>query len=236
MKRKVKILLVEDDPNLSMVLKDYLELLEYETALATDGVEGLELYRHGDFNLCILDVMLPKKDGFTLAGEIRQLNARIPIIFLTALGNSNDRITGFKAGCDDYITKPFSSEELALRIEAILKRCMNQAMKSNAEVYELGNCRFDSTNMMLSCKGDQQRLTPKEAALLRLLCLNKNNLLPREQALTEIWGDTDYFIGRSMDVFIARLRKYLRHEPSVSITNIHGFGFKLEVGETTEES
>lgn len=231
MSDKAKILLVEDDPNLSLVLKDYLELLGYETTLAIDGRAGLEVYQKGDFDLCVLDVMLPKKDGFTLAAEIREQNSRIPIIFLTALGNNSDKIAGFRTGCDDYITKPFSSEELALRIEAILKRCMKQTMKPNSEVYHVGNCRFDSTNLMLYCSNIEQRLTPKEAALLRLLCLNKNSILSREQALTEIWGDTDYFIGRSMDVFIARLRKYLRHDPSVTITNVHGFGFKLEVKE-----
>ncbi|GAP42388.1 DNA-binding response regulator, OmpR family, contains REC and winged-helix (wHTH) domain [Lentimicrobium saccharophilum] len=231
MSQKAKILLVEDDPGLSMVLQDYLELLGYETILATDGEQGLNKFRDSAFDLCILDVMLPKKDGFTLATEIRSLNERSPIIFLTARGHSDDRVTGFKAGCDDYITKPFSSEELALRIEAILKRCMNQTMRSRSEVFELGSCRFDASNLLLHCNGTEQKLTPKEAALLRLLCLNRNNLLPRDQALTEIWGDADYFIGRSMDVFIARLRKYLRHEPAVSITNVHGTGFKLEVKE-----
>ena len=185
MSQKAKILLVEDDPGLSMVLQDYLELLGYEAILATDGEQGLNKFSESAFDLCILDVMLPKKDGFTLATEIRSLNERLPIIFLTARGHNDDRVTGFKAGCDDYITKPFSSEELALRIEAILKRCMNQAMRSRSEVFELGSCRFDASNLLLHCNGVEQKLTPKEAALLRLLCLNKNNLLPRDQALTE---------------------------------------------------
>ncbi len=231
MSQKAKILLVEDDPSLSLVLQDYLELLGYETTVAADGEQGLLRFMEMAFDLCILDVMLPKKDGFTLATEIRSINERLPVIFLTARDQNDDRVTGFKAGCDDYITKPFSSEELALRIEAILKRCMNQAMRLRSEVFELGSCRFDASNLILYCNGSEQKLTPKEAALLRLLCLNKNNLLPRDQALTEIWGDADYFIGRSMDVFIARLRKYLRHEPAVSITNVHGTGFKLEVKE-----
>ena len=230
MNHKAKILLVEDDTNLSIVLQDYLEIIGYSVTLASDGEDGLARFRESKFNLCILDVMLPRKDGFTLASDIRALNEQSPIIFLTARGLNEDRIAGFKAGCDDYITKPFSSEELALRIEAILKRCM-QHNKAVHEIFELGACRFDSSNMVLSCNSGQQKLTPKEAALLRLLCMHKNNLLPRDKALTEIWGDTDYFIGRSMDVFIARLRKYLRHEPKVSIQNVHGFGFKLEIEE-----
>ncbi len=228
---KAKILLVEDDPNLSMVLVDYLELLGYETTLAADGELGLRAFSEGSFHLCILDVMLPKKDGFSLAADIRTHNERIPIIFLTARGKNDDRITGFRAGCDDYITKLFSSEELALRIEAILKRCMMLDMRPKPEVFMLGNCRFDASNLLLHCNGTEQQLTAKEAALLKLLCRHKNNLLTREQALTEIWGDADYFIGRSMDVFIARLRKYLRHEPAVSIQNVHGTGFRLEVKE-----
>lgn len=229
MSQKARILLVEDDHNLSAVLQDYLELLDYEITLATDGEKGLEFFKTGEFDLCILDVMLPRKDGFTLAGEIRAINQFSPIIFLTALNQSENRINGFKAGCDDYITKPFSSEELALRIEAILKRCLNQNMRPRTDSFALGSTRFDPANMVLVNGEKEQKLTPKENALLKLLCQHKNNLLPRDTALSAIWGSTDYFYGRSMDVFITRLRKYLKHEPGVNIQNVHGTGFKLEV-------
>jgi len=228
---KAKILLVEDDPNLSAVLSDYLEMLEYSTTQAADGEEGLVMFRQDNFDLCILDVMLPKRDGFSLAKDIRELNEQVPVVFLTARGQNDDRIAGFRVGCDDYITKPFSSEELALRIEAILKRCMNRTMRPQNNIFDIGQYRFDAVNLMLVFNSEEQKLTPKEAALLKLLCTYKNNLLPRDFALKEIWGDSDYFIGRSMDVFIARLRKYLRHDPSVVIQNVHGSGFKLEVKE-----
>lgn len=231
MDQKARILLVEDDHNLSAVLQDYLELLGYNIVLATDGEQGLEFFKKGDFDLCILDVMLPKKDGFALATDIRAINQQSPVIFLTALGQSESRINGFKVGCDDYITKPFSSEELALRIEAILKRCMNQNMRPRSDFFDLGTTRFDSGNMLLITNNKEQKLTPKENALLKLLCMNKNNLLSRDRALIEIWGETDYFYGRSMDVFITRLRKYLKDEPTVNIQNVHGTGFKLEVRE-----
>lgn len=228
---KAKILLVEDDPNLSAVLCDYLEMLEYSTTQAADGEEGLIKFNEGNFDLCILDVMMPKKDGFSLASDIRQKNEQIPVVFLTARGQNDDRINGFRVGCDDYITKPFSSEELALRIEAILKRCMQRNMRPQNKILDVGKYRFDAVNLVLRFNNEEQKLTPKEAALLNLLCNYKNNLLPRDTALKEIWGDSDYFIGRSMDVFIARLRKYLRDDPSVAIQNVHGSGFKLEVKE-----
>ncbi len=229
MNPKAKILLVEDDLNLSSLLCEFLESKGHTVVHASDGVKGKSHYMNDTFDLCVLDVMLPRKDGFTLATEIRQLSQNIPLIFLTARNRDDDRIYGFKSGCDDYITKPFSSEELNLRIQAILKRCMNLKPEGKGEVYYLGNARFDSGNLLLFTNNKEHQLTPKEAALLRLLCLNKNNLLLRDQALQEIWGGNDYFIGRSMDVFIARLRKYLKEEPTVSIQNIHGSGFKLEV-------
>ena len=230
MESKVRILLVEDDPNLSDVLKDYLELLGYQVILATDGEEGLELYRKSELDLCILDVMLPKKDGFTLARNIREINQQVPIIFLTARGMMEDRVTGFKAGCDDYIPKPFSSEELSLRIEAILRRCKTNSIELG-EVFQIGEYTFDVTNFELIRKNYHHRLTPKEAALLKVMCRYKNTLLTREKALKEVWGDDDYFIGRSMDVFITKLRKYLKDDPKVAIVNVHGTGFRLEVHE-----
>jgi DNA-binding response OmpR family regulator len=226
-------LLVEDDHNLSAVLKDYLEMLGYMTFLAKDGEEGLKAFMTQKADLCILDVMMPKKDGFTLAREIRERNEEVPLIFLTAKGLKDDRIEGFKSGCDDYITKPFSSEELSLRIEAILKRCTRRDPLPQPEerIIRIGRFEFDPLNMTLQTNGQERILTRKEASLLKLLYLHRNSLLKREEALLTIWGDDDYFIGRSMDVFIAKLRKYLKEDPSISIINVHGTGFKLEIKE-----
>ena len=232
MENKTRILLVEDDANLSMVLKDYLEMLGYDTVLRNDGEEGLEAFKESEFSLCILDVMMPKKDGFRLAQDIRAINADIPLIFLTAKTLKEDRIAGFKAGCDDYITKPFSTEELSLRVSAILKRCEIQyTQKKIPDIFDLGNIKFDHRNMILIHNKDEYSLTRKEAALLRLLAENKNQLVERDYALEKIWGSSDYFIGRSMDVFIAKLRKMLKIDPNIVITNVHGTGFKLEVAE-----
>lgn len=228
------ILFVEDDTNLSMILKDYLEMVGYTVSHASDGEEGLTLFSTQSFDLIILDVMMPKKDGFTLAGEIRALNNSVPIIFLTAKNMKDDRIKGFQHGCDDYITKPFSTEELSLRIKAILKRCSFPESKPSQDTttqFSIGHFTFDSANLILLSPSDQRRLTRKEASLLKLLCLNKNTLLSREVALETVWGENDYFIGRSMDVFITKLRKYLKSDPSVKILNVHGIGFKLEVVE-----
>ena len=231
---KIRILFVEDDPNLSMILKDYLEMMGYTVAHAGDGEAGLKLFNSGHFDLAILDVMMPKKDGFTLAGEIREKNMSIPIVFLTAKNLKEDRIKGFRQGCDDYITKPFSTEELSLRIKAILKRCAvsdDTQKPKESRFYTLGHFQFDSNNLTLTSPQGEKRLTRKEANLLKLLCQHKNTLLSREVALETIWGENDYFIGRSMDVFITKLRKYLRSDPAVKIINVHGIGFKLEVNE-----
>lgn len=227
---KKKILLVEDDPNLRAVLQDYLNMMNYRTIVAKDGDEGLDLFLEGRVDLCILDVMMPRKDGFTLAREIRAINEVVPIIFLTAKGLKEDRISGFQAGCDDYITKPFNSEELSLRIEAILKRCA-YGMGQEDTHYQLGKYVFDVSNLILKSPNMEKTLTRKEAALLKLLCQHKNRLLTREKALKLIWGEDDYFIGRSMDVFITKLRKYLKDDTRVNIANVHGTGFKLEVKE-----
>lgn len=231
---KIRILFVEDDPNLSMILKDYLEMMGYTVVHAGDGEAGLKLFKSGDFDLAILDVMMPKKDGFTLAGEIREKNISIPIVFLTAKNLKEDRIKGFRQGCDDYITKPFSTEELSLRIKAILKRCAvsdDTHKPEESRFYILGHFQFDSNNLTLTSPQGEKRLTRKEANLLKLLCQHKNTLLSREVALETIWGENDYFIGRSMDVFITKLRKYLKSDPAVKIINVHGIGFKLEVKE-----
>lgn len=233
MAEKTKILLVEDDTNLSLVLQDYLEMMDYETKLAKDGEEGLKAFKRHRFDLCIFDIMMPKKDGFSLAEDIRAINDNIPIIFLTAKSLKEDRIKGFLVGCDDYITKPFSTEELSLRIKAILKRCQLDAgsIQNSETIYQIGIFTFHLNNMTLTSEGSKQNLTRKEAGLLSLLCKHQNQLVSREYALKSVWGENDYFIGRSMDVFIAKLRKYLHTDPNISITNVHGTGFKLEIKE-----
>jgi two-component system, OmpR family, response regulator len=204
----------------------------YEPTLAKDGKEGIEFFKNGNFDLCLLDVMLPYKDGFALAEEIRKIEPNIPIIFLTAKTMEKDKIKGFKAGGDDYITKPFSTEELSLRIEAILRRSKYSILKNDvSNEFKIGKYRFDYTNYLLFSPSGERRLTKKEAEVLRLLCINKNQIVKREVALKNIWGDDDYFMGRSMDVYIAKLRKFLSPDPSVSIVNIPRTGFKLEVKE-----
>lgn len=230
--RKIKILLVEDDPNLSLVLKDYLDMLGYQTTLCVDGKEGADKFEQGTFDMCILDIMMPKKDGITLAKEIRKESQVVPIIFLTAKNQKEDLISGFKSGCDDYITKPFSTEELKFRIEAILKRCLHlRVVEKSKDIFEFGVFRFDYPNQMLISPTKKQRLTRKENGLLRVLVMNINQLVTREYALNAVWGRDDYFIGRSMDVFISKLRKYLSEDSNINITNVHGTGFKLEISE-----
>lgn len=231
-KSKANILLVEDDKNLAFVLTDYLSISGYNIQHAEDGVAGLELFKNGRFDICILDVMMPLKDGFTLAEEIRVINETVPIIFLTAKTMKEDKIRGFKTGGDDYITKPFSTEELSLRIDAILRRTRYSLLNGEKEtVYSLGKYTFDYSNQILKGPSGEKRLTKKEAEVLRLLCINKNKILRREIALKMIWGEDDYFMGRSMDVYITKLRKFLSEDPAVNITNIHRTGFMLEVNE-----
>jgi two-component system, OmpR family, response regulator len=233
---KPRILLVEDDPNLSLVLQDYLEMMNYDITLCRNGKEGLQVFQAGHFHICILDIMMPVMDGFTLAEEIKKINDNIPIVFLTAKSLKEDRIRGFRLGCDDYIMKPFSTEELSLRIQAILKRCMaqpNNLIKEEEPIYQIGKYAFDHKNMILRFENTERVLTRKENALLKLLYENRNKILTREVALKSVWGNDDYFIGRSMDVFIAKLRKYLQDDPSIYITNVHGTGFKLEIKNAT---
>ena len=233
--KSVNILFVEDDPNLSMILRDYLEMIGYTVDYAPDGEKGVELFSQNTYQLVILDIMMPKKDGFTTAKEIREADSLIPIIFLTAKNLKEDRIKGFQMGCDDFITKPFSTEELSLRIKAILKRCTiitEASTNSENKIVNIGKFTFDNANMILAIDKSERVLTRKESGLLRLLYENKNNLLPREVAMESIWGENDYFIGRSMDVFIAKLRKYLKPDPEVKISNVHGIGFKLEIQES----
>ncbi|EOR94407.1 Transcriptional regulatory protein rprY [Arcticibacter svalbardensis MN12-7] len=227
-----KILLVEDDPNLGMLLQDYLELKgKYEVKLAKDGEEGLTFFNKESFDLCILDIMMPKKDGFSLGKDIRKSNPLIPIIFATAKAMIEDKSEAFSLGGDDYITKPFRIEELLLRINALLKRVANQNSSSTTtpDRFEIGQYYFDYTSQSIKKDDLIQKLSTKEGELLRLLCLKKNNVLTREEALLSIWHDDNYFNGRSMDVFLSKLRKYLRDDPAVEIINVHGKGYKLIV-------
>lgn len=227
---KTKILLAEDDSNLGNLLKEYLEAKNYDTSWAKNGKEGFDLFKKNSYDLCLLDVMMPLKDGFTLAKEIRAQNKSVPIVFLTAKSMKEDAIEGFTVGADDYITKPFSMEELLLRLNAILRRTKNQTTADNTiKFFEIGQYQFDYENQKLKMGKKEQGLTTKEAELLRLLCLHKNDVLDRNFALNAIWKDDNYFNSRSMDVFVTRLRKYLKDDPKVEIINIHGKGFKLLV-------
>jgi DNA-binding response OmpR family regulator len=223
----IRILLAEDDENLGILLRDYLNAKNYETMLFNNGKLALEAFTNGSFGLCLLDIMMPEMDGLTLAREIRSLNPGIPIIFLTAKSQKDDVIDGFKSGADDYMTKPFSMEELLYRIEAILRRTISPAGKKKEEHYKIGSYSFDSLNQTLIFEEKSIKLTTKESELLELLCTHGNEILERNFALKTIWIDDNYFNARSMDVYITRLRKYLRKDPSVKILNIHGKGYKL---------
>ena len=222
-----KILLVEDDENLGFVVKDNLTLKGFDVTLCRDGVEAERKFFNGDFNLCILDVMLPRKDGFTLAQTIRATDKQVPILFLTAKSMTEDKLQGFETGGDDYITKPFSMDELVYRIEVFLRRS-NTHVIPDEKTFQIGKFHFDYSNLLLRCDDQQKPLTKKEAEVLRLLYVNRGRVMKREEILTEVWGDDDYFMGRSMDVFISKLRKYLRDDPAVQIVNYHGIGFRLE--------
>lgn len=227
--KQAKILLCEDDTNLGSVLKNYLELNDYEVILERDGRLGLAAFQREKFELCLLDVMMPNMDGFTLAEEIRDVDPDIPLFFLSAKTMKDDIIQGYKLGADDYITKPFDSEVLLLKIKAILKRNEEQNKESTNQEFDLNQYHFNPKLRELSFNGQMQTLSPKENELLKMLAEHKNDLLPREQALKKIWGSDTYFNGRSMDVYIAKLRKYLRNDPSIEIVNIHGNGFRLVI-------
>jgi DNA-binding response OmpR family regulator len=227
---KTKILLVEDDDSLGPLLLEYLEAKGFEAKLANDGKKGADMFFKGSFDLLLLDVMMPVKDGITLAKEIRMVDKSVPIIFLTAKSMKEDTIEGFNAGADDYITKPFSMEELLARVNAVLRRTNKVRSTESEEVnFKIGSYQFNSEKQILQQGGREQKLTTKESQLLRLLCVHKNDVLDRNFALKTIWHDDNYFNGRSMDVYIAKLRKYLREDPKVEIINIHGKGFKLLV-------
>lgn len=235
-----RILLVEDDQNFGDVLKSYLEMHDFEVTLATDGELGKIAFDKAKYDLCIFDVMMPKKDGFTLGREVREKDKETPIIFLTAKTLKEDVLEGFKVGADDYITKPFNSEELLYRVQAILKRSSKDA-DPNEDIteFEIGKYHFNYPLRILTyTSGDeksQDKLSPKEAHLLRLFCLHKNNVLERSVALTKIWGEDNYFTARSMDVFVTKLRKYLSKDTNLEIVNIHGNGFRL-LDKVTAES
>jgi len=239
---KNKILLVEDDQNFGDVLRSYLEMHEFDVTLATDGERGWEAFNLAEFDLCIFDVMMPKKDGFTLAREVRDKDKEMPIIFLTARSIKDDVLQGFKIGADDYITKPFNSEELLYRIQAILKRSQKAAdPREEIKEFTLGKYHFNFPLRILTFEAGEEnetknKLSPKEAQLLRLFAIYINDILPRSEALTKIWGEDNYFTARSMDVFVTKLRKYLKADENIEIVNIHGNGFQLLVKSEEEES
>ncbi len=227
--KKLHILLVEDDPNFGNVLRDYLELNDYEVTLAKDGIEGFVLFKNNDYDLCILDVMMPRKDGFSLAEDIRRTNTQVPIIFLTAKTMKEDVLRGYQVGADDYLTKPFDSEVLLYKIKAIFQRKENEFTKEEEDfIFTVGSFQLNSKLRQLTYKNEApQKLSPKENKLIKMLMQHKNDLMPREMALTKIWRDDNYFTSRSMDVYIAKLRKYLSLDDKVEIINIHGEGFRL---------
>jgi two-component system OmpR family response regulator len=232
-----KILLVEDDPNFGSILKDYLILNDFDVTLAKNGMEGFEKFKKDTFDLCILDVMMPYKDGYTLAKEIREKNKDVPLIFLTAKSMKEDVLKGYKVGADDYLNKPFDSEVLLMKIKAIIQR---KAADTKTDVtkfeFQIGNFHLNSKLRFLTYKNEEPiKLSPKENELLKMLAIYENDLMPRELALTKIWRDDNYFTSRSMDVYIAKLRKYLKQDDEVEILNIHGEGFRLVVKNKTAE-
>jgi len=231
MRETARLLLAEDDPNLGALLAEYLRAKGYHVDLRTDGRQAWDAYAKGGYDLLVLDVMMPVKDGFTLAREVRQRDPVTPIVFLTAKSMKQDTIKGLELGADDYITKPFSMEELLLRVSAVLRRAMGVPPKAEEpEQYTIGSSSFDPRKQVLRTPEGERKLTTKESELLRLLCAHRNDVLERGAALREVWGNDSYFSGRSMDVYIAKLRKYLREDPAVEIINVHGKGFRLMDG------
>jgi DNA-binding response OmpR family regulator len=222
-----KILLVEDDQTLGFLLKEYLQMRDFEVTWAQNGADGLRRFNQEAFNLCVLDIMMPAIDGFTLAELIRNRNTEVPIIFLTAKSLTEDVIKGFKIGADDYIKKPVSEDELVARIQAVFRRSKISEVEESEALFEIGKYHFDSKNQQLTVDGNTRQLTEREAELLKMLCQNKGTLVSRKYVLQKLWGKTDYFTRKSMDVFISRLRKYLAADDSIKIMNVHGSGFVL---------
>lgn len=223
------IFFVEDDLSFGSVMKSYLELSDYNVTWVDDGKYAVDRYKAGNFDLAVLDVMLPNVDGFTIGKELKSINPALPMIYLTAKTLKEDILKGYNIGADDYVTKPFDSEVLLCKIQAILKRSEVEQTKNRSEIYHLGAYKFNYRFRTLELDGKKEKLSPKEAGLLRMLCLKKNELLKREDALQNLWGDDDYFTARSMDVYVTKLRKYLKDDESIEIKNIHGSGFILEI-------
>jgi two-component system, OmpR family, response regulator len=228
MDKKLSIMLVEDDTNLGEMIKDSLELHDFHVELHRDGQAGWENYKKGAFNMLLLDVMMPKKDGFTLAREIRKVDASVPIIFLTAKGMKEDKLEGFTAGADDYLTKPFEIDELILRMEAIFRRTTKGINKDDVKEFQIGGYTFNIESRTLIMGAEEHKLTTKECGLLEQLCLSKDGILERDVALKAVWGNDNYFTGRSMDVYITKIRKYLKSDPSIEIQNVHGEGYRMK--------
>ena len=228
---KLKILLAEDDANLGMLLKEYLEQEGYEILLAKDGEMALNFFNKAKFDLCLLDVMMPKMDGYSLAKEIRLSNKEIPFIFLTAKSLKEDKTKGYGLGADDYISKPFDEEELLWKIKAIFRRMPENKIEAPA-VFQIGQYTFNFLNQSLTINGSVKRITEKECELLQYLCMNPNKILKREDILKDLWGENDYFLGRSLDVFITKIRKYLKEDSSIEIENVFGVGFIFNTNKT----
>lgn len=226
-KNNISILLVEDDQYLGIVVRDFLNLNGYSVDLADNGTKGWDLFVSKKYDLCILDIMLPEKDGFMIAEMIRAQNESVPIIILTAKASMEDKLRGFKIGVDDYITKPFNIEELVFRIEVFLKRSQNNSFTK--KIFPIGKYIFDYQNLFIEFEGIKRNLTQKEADLLKLLCIHKGEVIKRDEILNSVWDNDDYFTGRSLDVFISRLRKYLKDDPNIEIQNLHSVGFKLNI-------
>jgi DNA-binding response OmpR family regulator len=226
---KIKILLVEDDTSLGFIISDHLKSEGYHVTLCSDGAEGFKRFNEELFHLCIFDVMMPKKDGFSLAKDVRVIDQSIPILFLTAKAMTEDKIEGFKSGGDDYLTKPFSVEELQLRLTALLKRVNIHKEVEDEQIITISDFQFDTVNFTLKHPNFEKTLTKKEAHILKILCKFMNQVVPRELVLNAVWGQDDYFVGRSLDVFITKLRKYFADDQAIHIQNVHGIGFKLEV-------
>lgn len=230
-KGETRILLAEDDPALGELLKSYLEMHNFSVDWCRDGIEAYKAFSGNSYHLCLLDVMMPEMGGFELAGEIKQINPRIPFLFLTARSLREDILAGYKCGADDYILKPFDSEVLIFKINAILKRASHSAADENTRAFAIGSFTLDANLRLLKGPKGEQQLSPKETELLSLLCQYRNNVLPRELALKKIWGSDDYFSGRSMDVYITKIRKYLKDDSSLEIINLHGKGYRFNVGQ-----
>ncbi len=233
-KVKFKILLAEDDLNLGVLLIDYLEAEGFQVKLCKDGELALKVFQNNAFDLCLLDVMMPKMDGFTVANGIRLKDKKIPIIFISAKSLKEDKLIGYDLGADDYVTKPFDEEELLWKIKAVIRRIPENKNESKTEIASIGKYTFDSSNQSLTLNGKTKRITERESDILNYLSVHRNKVIKREEVLKELWGENDYFFGRSLDVFITKIRKYLKEDPDLSIENVFGVGFIFNVPETND--